>query len=222
MINSILNSIASLWDQFIRFGTDIIVPLGWQIAFVIGIIVFKEPIEDFLRRIRHASSKGFELAASPQAKIPFSDKEATVNAVGLINLNKERDPSLEHWFLDIKTRVDANPAENKEDALIDAIATAQRGEFSQYILRHIFGTQLNFLYTLNDCGWTDDLDKQFFDEHIKLSEGKIYRTSHDWLAFLLNQGLIGAADKEINITDRGRSFINYAKAFNEDPAKFVF
>ena len=85
-------------------------------------------------------------------------------------LEKNGDSTLNVWFDRISENIAKNPVSNKEEALIDALAVRSRAEMGQFLLRHIFGTQIEFLYYLDMHKSVNKSESQkYFNKHSEIA-----------------------------------------------------
>lgn len=190
-----------VWSEFKSILIEVLVPLGWQVSLLVVVLLFQKPLKALVNRLRKANRDGFEFSHQPS--------ESVGEGLPISGLVGNSDSTLGFWIQGIKKRVSENPVANAEEALIDALAVKSRAEYGQYILRFIFGSQLELIYRLyfdkinvNLEDFQDIIDKKTRSEGVELD-------AREMLKFLIDQGLCKLVGEDISITELGSSLAKY-------------
>lgn len=211
----IIETLSALMD----FLTDVLVPLGWQIVVVVFFLFFRNEIGSAISRLKRFGSTGAEL--EPIQDLPNTpDLGATSRALET-QLNHHTDPTLKPFFDRFKERLSAVPYANETEVLIDLLVTENRRAYCETLLRHIFGSQLSFIFELEQVGRSDaELVRRHYRSHVQRSAGNEFRTETEWLSYLLRAGFIVGAHPEYQLTDTGKSGIVYFRQTAIDATRF--
>ncbi|MFC4725892.1 winged helix-turn-helix domain-containing protein [Glycocaulis abyssi] len=178
--------------------SDIIVAAMWPALIAFLVVIFRTEIIDLLSRIKKAGFNGVELnPQNPKGAVGVSPLSSTGG-----NLLVEK--GLEPWTDEVKAWKENNCPD--DDVMVQAIASANRRAFSEYIFRLIFGTQIEAISLLVEAPRSEQDLMQLFHKHQKLAGGLTFSNVNQWLNFLMVNDLITFSDGKYKIQKKGKSF----------------
>ena len=206
------------------FLTNVVVPLGWQILVLITLLVFQRPIRDLLSRLRQAGGSALSLSFREQPKdadvnepLPSSGTDKSPEGY----LDHHSDPTLKPAFDAIMEQVEREQYSNITELLADALAGTRRTALSEHLLRHLFGSQIHFLLSLEPNAPASPSDvSRFYRMHRDRAGDQAFPTEHDWYHYLISSGLLAGEPPRLELTDSGRSVLAYFRRNGINPADF--
>lgn len=188
-------------------------PLAAFLMFVFALVLLRAPLTRLLDRIKGFSLKGLaaETTQAMQAAPTDRRKSETSEIMKLIDGVVIQD-QMKVIRNDLDTRSIADP-QNREDALIRALAATQLARAFDLTYYLIYGSQIVLLQRLNplgELGCDEGCMRPLYDA-AAAQYPNVYK-EYDfgkWINFLASMNLITTRPGHVQITPFGREFLRY-------------
>lgn len=236
---------------------SVLVPLGWPLAIIIGLYLFKGQLRKLIDRIEtiepnkvHFGAQpqlfkvdsvkefrlgeaqvggadvvltGIEVAEAPEVRdAAIFDSTALIPTVKSLNL----DPTMEVWINAVGAEIDTATPQTKQhlvEYITLAYATARRASVFERDARLIFGSQVRAMKKMVEVGpCTEGILSEYLDQHVKSSDGTVYTSIPAWIQFLRDERFVSMDQARYDITDVGRSFLDFATNNNLTDNSFIY
>lgn len=220
------------WMHGLALG-DLLVRAAWPLVAVGLAIAFRKSLSSLLTRLRRLPG-GAEVD-------PVNDQQsasAGARQVGVAGLSSTNDESAigrlqetQTWigtiwpamrtqmthFLD--QQLDSMSATDREEYLRSNLLLSRRATVHLLAVRHIFGSQQEFLQAINVTGHaTAAVIRSHYDRYLARADElgiESPASITQWLAYLLSFNLIAGDEFGTTITDAGKDFLIFAASTGE-------
>jgi len=202
--------------EWAKILVELLVGVAWPVALVIGLIIFKSPINELIsRRPFKIGKEGVEFGAvdaqTSQSRTPQPPDNLVKPAEHPNQLIK---PFLEQMEALVKSNLDVAASENtkidREAFLVRIAADSTGARYLEQAYRAIFGSQIAALEALQAQGGEGDI-RLLHEKYVNAaSENPDFYQSFSfehWLGYLTAWGLVEVSDSDARLTPAGRAFI---------------
>jgi len=202
--------------EWAKIFVELLVGIAWPVVLVIGLIIFKSPINELIsRRPFKIGKEGVEFGAvdaqSSQSRTPQPPDNLVKPAEHPNQLIK---PFLEQMEALVKSNLDVAASENtkidREAFLVRIAADGIGARYLEQAYRAIFGSQIAALMALQAQGGEGEMQLlQAQYEKAVLENPDFYQSFsfEQWLGYLTAWGLVEVSGSEVRLTPAGSAFI---------------
>lgn len=198
-----------------EIATAIIQYASWPIAVLILLLVFRKPISSLIERTEEFSVGSMRAGVRQSAARTSPDPLAPVDnpAYTPRSLPQEVQMLMENLP---RLGIEVDQLDPRSSRLVNLIGRSLLQNQFLWIHSLIYGTQIEALRWMiqHDDRPISKADVEpFYKEHLKIAkplEVILPKNIDEYLSFLAQQGLISAIGDLINLTDKGRDYLDFA------------
>ena len=202
--------------EWFRIIVDLFVGIAWPVALVIGLIIFRKPINDLIsRRPFKIGKEGVEFGAveaqSSQSREP---QPPAILVKPAEHPNPLIKPFLEQMEALVKSDLDAaasaNPKIDREAFLVRIAADSTGARHLELAYRSVFGSQIAALDALRAMGGIGNIQmmQEQYNKAVIGNPGFYQSFSFEqWIGYLTAWGLVEVDNSEVHLTPAGSAFI---------------
>lgn len=197
-------------------------PISVLIFGIIFIFVFKNPISNFIARLRSVGKEGFLADSSPEIQTEKKQKE-TIQELMDVGVSVVRN-EMEKLIIEDLRKKGLDTDGDTIKVLIRHLAATQIALDFEQIYGLLFGSQIFFLKKLNEVSGIGR-DSKFVNEYFQRVHSRYPEAFKDWsldayLQILFQRTLLTLSNSNYHITNKGQEFLVWlARAGkNEDKA----
>ncbi len=198
-----------------ELATVIIQYASWPVAVLILFLVFRKPISSLIERTEELSVGSMRAGVRQSAAQVSPDPLVTVDnpAYTPRSLTHEMQLLMENLP---RLGIEVDQLDARSTRLVDLVGRSILQ--NQFLWTHtmIYGTQIEALRWMvqhDDRPISKDNVEPFYKEHLKIAKPLdviLPKDVDEYLSFLVQQGLISTVGDLINLTDKGRDYVDFA------------
>ncbi len=199
-------------EPILAFASSAIHSLAWPCAIFAIAIVFRKEIVALLPNITaEVKTPGVNLRLAAQQTTKQGGEDVPAIESRTTPLPRENLPSIPQVADIVKQQVSHIEVEERENALIQAVAFERLEKHFALTYVRIFGSQIAFLQSLNERGGSISISdaQSAFNDFQRLHPEFSEWTLDTYVKFLNQSLLIEVRDNSYHITNFGRDFLHF-------------